>query len=621
LRILLDDEPSSFAGVPVDATTALVTSEIFSTLYTGDAHLRTIPLLAAALPTVSDDGLTWTVRLRTGIHFQDGSLLTAADVAFSFQLLASPACAQSPDLCAAVAGALDSVEASDATTVVFHLKAPSGPFLSGPLSAAYILPKARVEASVGQTMEALAPAKDALESLYERVQTDRSDKACAAPEPPVTCSPASAISEMELALGQAGVSLPDKGQFSAADGTLDAAAYGLALLGELQAAEAAAAAGGIDQAAAALPLTDFARRPIGSGPYAFTAYTPGQQVTLTRFDGYFGGASGLTHEEVSRLPHHVRGVIVKDPEQAAAALRDGRIDWIPRLPADGYAALKSQAGLDFPTYADSGYAFIAFNVRPGRIFSDVRLRQAFTMCIDHDRTVTAATNGTGIPVYADVPPSSWAYDPTVPTYRLDTAAARRLIASAGWTPGRDGIFQKDGQRLAAQLYVRRGDAARVTFAHLAADQLKVCGISISVAEADLNAVIIPTVLHYPNDFDLYLGGWLTARDPDDSGLFSSSQISTAQNPTGGNFGGWSDADADSLLAQGRATADQEERRQIYARFQRLVHGQAPYEFLWSDTDRGAFSKRVHSVNGSIELNAPGYAWNLDTWAVTPVPGS
>ena len=49
-------------------------------------------------------------------------------------------------------------------------------------------------------------------------------------------------------------------------------------------------------------------------------------------------------------------------------------------------------------------------------------------------------------------------------------------------------------------------------------------------EGDLNTVLIPKVLDYPNDFDTYLGGWSTALDPDDYSIFHSSEIPTKELP-------------------------------------------------------------------------------------------
>ncbi len=154
------------------------------------------------------------------------------------------------------------------------------------------------------------------------------------------------------------------------------------------------------------------------------------------------------------------------------------------------------------------------------------------MCIDQDKTVEVATGGNGVPVRANIPPFSWAFDPNVKPYVLDVPGAKAKIEGAGWALGSDGVYAKDGKRLSSILYVRVGRPQRLAFAELARDQLKECGIEVEVVEGDLNTVLIPKVLDYPNDFDTYLGGWSTALDPDDYSIFHSSEIPSKDDAIG-----------------------------------------------------------------------------------------
>ena len=53
-------------------------------------HRRIRPELAEELPTVSSDGLTYTVKLRSGLRFPDGRPVTAADVKATFEYMLDP---------------------------------------------------------------------------------------------------------------------------------------------------------------------------------------------------------------------------------------------------------------------------------------------------------------------------------------------------------------------------------------------------------------------------------------------------------------------------------------------------------------------------------------------------
>ena len=63
----------------------MVTQHFFETLYTFDKSWKVTPLLAAAMPDLSEEGKVYTIRLRDGVSFHDGSPMTSADVAASLK--------------------------------------------------------------------------------------------------------------------------------------------------------------------------------------------------------------------------------------------------------------------------------------------------------------------------------------------------------------------------------------------------------------------------------------------------------------------------------------------------------------------------------------------------------
>ena len=79
--------PSCLEPACVDSVyDALPVSQIFDGLVALDAGLNVVPRLADTW-TISRDGLTYTIHLRTGVTFHDGSPLTAGDVVFSVERL------------------------------------------------------------------------------------------------------------------------------------------------------------------------------------------------------------------------------------------------------------------------------------------------------------------------------------------------------------------------------------------------------------------------------------------------------------------------------------------------------------------------------------------------------
>jgi peptide/nickel transport system substrate-binding protein len=119
------------AGEPdaLDPTLARTFSgrEVFLTfcekLYDLNAKAQIVPQLASKLPTISKDKLTVTIPLRTGIKFNDGTAFNAAAVVKTLQRhLTLKGSARASEI-----SPIDTVTATNASTVSIHLKTPYSP--------------------------------------------------------------------------------------------------------------------------------------------------------------------------------------------------------------------------------------------------------------------------------------------------------------------------------------------------------------------------------------------------------------------------------------------------------------------------------------------------------------
>lgn len=126
LRIPLINDPILNPVVAPDLGSILVNKVIFPGLVRPDEQLRPTPDLAESW-TQSEDGLSYTFRLRPGVRWHDGQPFGARDVQFTFtQIIDAKSGSRLRSDFAAIAG----VDVVDSLTVRFRLKAPFAPFLS-----------------------------------------------------------------------------------------------------------------------------------------------------------------------------------------------------------------------------------------------------------------------------------------------------------------------------------------------------------------------------------------------------------------------------------------------------------------------------------------------------------
>jgi peptide/nickel transport system substrate-binding protein len=167
----------------------------------------------------------------------------------------------------------------------------------------------------------------------------------------------------------------------------------------------------------------FAKSPSGTGPWRLAAWTPRERAELVPNKEYW---------DAKRIPKLDRMVLIPLPEASTrvAALRSGQVDWIEAPPPDAIASLKG-AGFQIVTNAYPHTWVWHLSRLEGSPFNDIRVRQAANLAIDRDG-MNKLLGGLSIPAKGFMPPSSaWFGSPEARRY--DPAAARKLLAEAGYT--------------------------------------------------------------------------------------------------------------------------------------------------------------------------------------------
>ncbi|WP_274631109.1 ABC transporter substrate-binding protein [Arvimicrobium flavum] len=123
----------------------VIGNHIFETLYTYDAQWKPAPLLAAALPEISEDGLTYRIPLREGLKFHDGSDFDSKDVVASLNRWMSVHAKGKQ-----VAAMVDGIAEDGANAVVIKLKSRYAPLVATLSQASVIIPSETVADTLTQ---------------------------------------------------------------------------------------------------------------------------------------------------------------------------------------------------------------------------------------------------------------------------------------------------------------------------------------------------------------------------------------------------------------------------------------------------------------------------------------
>jgi peptide/nickel transport system substrate-binding protein len=206
-------------------------------------------------------------------------------------------------------------------------------------------------------------------------------------------------------------------------------------------------------------------------------------------------------------------------------------------------------------------------------FHDKRVRRALLLALDRNRFAKAVSSGLARPGVSSYPPESpWA-DPSIAALPFDPAESARLLDEAGWRrPSSGGVRAKDGRPFAFKLIFAAGsqEFSDRTAAWLQQSLAEV-GVAMKIEKLVWDAF---QQRRRTREFEAALGSISFDLTPDHYDLYHS------KARDGFNYGGFSDAEVDRLLEEGRATIDPAARRQIYNTLQRRLADLQPISFLF-----------------------------------------
>ncbi|GAA3566059.1 ABC transporter substrate-binding protein [Amycolatopsis ultiminotia] len=226
-----------------------------------------------------------------------------------------------------------------------------------------------------------------------------------------------------------------------------------------------------------------ADHPVGTGPFTFAERVRGDHTTLVRNPGYWGQRPHL--DKVIFKP-------IGDDQSRVAALQTGAVDLISRVPPDSVATLEN-GGFSVPENKGvPQIVYYSYNFA-NRYLQDKRVRQAIIEAVDRTQLAASIYRGHAEAATSIVNQGNEAYDGSAVDYPYDPAAAKKLLAEAGYRPGE-------------VKFTILSDTTGQPTAEYLQQSLKAIGIDAAVQSFEWITYGTRTANLKPDD-GLYLGEW------------------------------------------------------------------------------------------------------------------
>jgi peptide/nickel transport system substrate-binding protein len=296
------------------------------------------------------------------------------------------------------------------------------------------------------------------------------------------------------------------------------------------------------------------RHPLGTGPFMFDHWTPGQEILVTRNPNYYDPESVYLDA--------VRFEFSLNPSTALLKLLRGDVnvlgDYIP--PAEYVRVQNDPASrklvVEEPVIAID-YLFLNRTVKP---FDDLKVRQAISMAVDRTRIVKLLSGAAdpltqlypaGLPGHQEDMPPVFAYDP---------AKAKSLLAEAGFPNG-----------FSTTLYSHNVDPWPRVIQSVQQD-LKDIGITADVKVLD--RATYWTLIGKPGKCGVGLNDWwMDFPDPSDFIIPLYSKSTAIDEGTNPSF--WWSPETETMIAEAQANTDPTARIEQFVEIQKTIMADAP----------------------------------------------
>ncbi len=288
--------------------------------------------------------------------------------------------------------------------------------------------------------------------------------------------------------------------------------------------------------------------PIGTGPFRFVSWDPGNEIVLERNEDFWGEPAN---------PATVTFQIVPEESTRLALVERGDAHISEILQPANLSRVEASENMDLALFDTLSLNYIGFNVEK-EPFDDARVRQAITMAVDIEAIIDGVVEGAGTRAIGPISNAVVGYHPDLEALPYDPERAAELLDEAGLADG-----------FSTTLWTN-DNPTRIAIAEIVQNNLADLNIEVEIEVLEWGAYLSQTAegLH-----DMFILGWVSVTGDADYGMYAllhSSNVGAAGNRT---F--YRDEQVDTLLDRGRREADPDSRVELYHEVQEILVDEAP----------------------------------------------
>lgn len=314
---------------------------------------------------------------------------------------------------------------------------------------------------------------------------------------------------------------------------------------------------------------DFAKNPVGSGPYQYVGWSTGEKIEMASFDDYWRGAPAI-----SDLTFKIH----TDKSTAAIALEKGEVDVLYFPNTSDKQHLDSLPNVTWADGMASTLWYVAFNNREG-VFADQRLREAVCYALDRDSIILGGADGLGLPTESCIPMSTEFYNPDFKGYEQDLDKAKQLMAEAGYADGLN-ITMKTNQ---SSQYSKPTEIIQAQLAEI--------GINVNIELMERAAYLEST----QTDCDYEMTFYVITNNISDPDYICTRRFHTSMEGGGNNFTLHRIEGLDALIDEARGEKDKDKRQALYDEINEKIYENAVIMPLYQGMTFIAYNSELNGV--------------------------